>query len=200
MTRKRKLQERHQRRTWLISDTHFHHENIIHYANRPFTDVDEMDRMLTDNWNGTIRNGDLVYFLGDLSFKQPGIMNILNGRKIMVKGNHDTGLPYKMHRYLKVKHKDIQFLLMHDPGEFGRIRSLEGFKGWLIHGHTHNNHPEEYPFINYDNCTINVCVEMTGYAPVAFDTLATIIKEQGNPAGIGYEERLERMPVIEVVE
>lgn len=200
MTRKRKLRDRHESRVWLISDTHFHHENIIHYTNRPFSNVDEMDRMLVDNWNGTIRNSDIVYFLGDLSFKQPGILNILNGRKIMIRGNHDGALSYKMHRYLKVKHNGIQFLLMHDPGEFGKIRSLEGYAGWLIHGHTHNNHPEQYPPISYENCTVNVCVEMTNYAPVAFDTIARLIMENGDPAGIGYEERLERMPVIEVVE
>lgn len=200
MTLKRKLRAKHERKVWLTSDTHFHHANIIHYANRPFGDIDEMDRMLVDNWNGTIRNGDPVYFLGDFCFREQGIMTILNGRKIMIRGNHDTALSYRMHRYLKVRHKDIQFLLMHDPGEFTRMPGLQGYTGWLIHGHTHNNHPEEYPLINYENCTVNVCVEMTNYAPVALDTIARLITENGDPAGIGYEERLERMPVIEVTE
>lgn len=59
-------------RTFVISDTHFHHSNIIKYYFRPFLrcSVDEMNRVLIDNWNRRVNPEDEVYFLGDLAYRR----------------------------------------------------------------------------------------------------------------------------------
>lgn len=81
-------------KTFFIADTHFGHDAIISYENRPFKNVDEMTNTLIDNWNNVVCDEDIVFLLGDFSAYEKE-MNIsicqkLNGRKILVMGNHDT--------------------------------------------------------------------------------------------------------------
>lgn len=48
-----------------IADTHFGHKNILHYDNRPFFTVEEMNNQLADNWQMRVTPNDMVYILGD---------------------------------------------------------------------------------------------------------------------------------------
>lgn len=36
----------------------------------------------------------------------------------------------------------------------------------MIHGHHHNNHPNEYPFVNPRDRLVNISVELTNYRPL----------------------------------
>lgn len=54
---------------YYISYLHFGHANVIGFDNRPFTDVDEMDRFLIDMRNARVRPEDNVYIVGDFSFR-----------------------------------------------------------------------------------------------------------------------------------
>ncbi|MCF6303155.1 MAG: metallophosphoesterase, partial [Devosiaceae bacterium] len=56
---------------WFTADTHFGHQNIIKYSNRPFADVKEMDAALIENWNARVKKGDIVYHLGDVGLCAP---------------------------------------------------------------------------------------------------------------------------------
>ena len=82
---------------YFIADTHFGHKNIIEYENRPFGNVEEMDKVLIKNWNNTVSKADTVFMLGDFSFygkeKTMNICQSLNGKKILVMGNHDKHTP-----------------------------------------------------------------------------------------------------------
>lgn len=80
-------------KTYFTSDTHFHHNNIIEFCNRPFKDVQEMNDKMVDNWNSIVKPDDLVYHLGDYCFgnedKIREINNRLNGNIVLISGNHD---------------------------------------------------------------------------------------------------------------
>lgn len=78
---------------FFTSDTHFGHNNIIRYCNRPFNTVSEHDEVLINNWNKTVGANDTVFHLGDFAFcgsdKMSEILSRLNGHIILIKGNHD---------------------------------------------------------------------------------------------------------------
>lgn len=79
--------------TFFIADTHFDDENIIIYENRPFDCVSDMNKGLISYWNDTVGADDDVYVLGDFGCDTKEnlgkILSQLNGRKYLIKGNHD---------------------------------------------------------------------------------------------------------------
>ena len=165
-------------KVFVVSDLHFDHENIIRFCNRPFRSAREMNRVLVDNWNGAVGNGDVVYYLGDLTYGR-GRRSIdfwlskLNGEIRFIRGNHDTDIITKaevVKNRLPIRYRGHNFLLMHDPYR------PPHYNGWIIHGDKHNNNPKKYPHINNKNRTINVCAEFTGYAPMNLDEIVSKIK------------------------
>ena len=164
-------------RIWFTSDPHYDHANIIKYCHRPFRSVKQMNAVLRRNWNSTIRPDDVVYFVGDMSFGLPSRsprwwLKRLNGRKIYVKGSHDRGIRLSsiipgVSRVSEFEHVTVNgmgFLVVHDP----LSAVVNGWRGWVIHGHLHNTRP----FCDFHGKRFNVSVEVTGYKPVS---LARII-------------------------
>lgn len=164
---------------FVVSDMHFDHKNIIKYCNRPFSSVCDMNRTLIDNWNGSVRKGDRVYYLGDMTLgrKRSSIdfwLSKLNGEVRFIRGNHDLDPIMKavvIEDRFPIKYGGYEFLLMHDP-----YRPPD-WNGWIIHGDKHNTSPVEYPHINRRNKTVNVCVEYTGYTPMNLDVIIAKISE-----------------------
>lgn len=148
---------------FVTSDTHFHHENIIKYCNRPFKNAYEMDEVLVENWNKVIKPLDKVYHLGDVfmhSNHRKDFLKRLNGKKRLIVGNHDDIKNPELHRYFQKIYlwrvfKEFNMVLTHVPLHRDSFRKVD----YNVHGHTHNNGSpsEEY------RC---VCVELTNYTPV----------------------------------
>jgi len=78
---------------YFIADTHFNHENIIKYCDRPFSNAKEMNEYIIQKWNSVVKEDDIVYHLGDVGFGTTEMLkeliNRLNGTKILLRGNHD---------------------------------------------------------------------------------------------------------------
>ena len=162
---------------FVISDTHFGHANIlnfIHYDGmnlRPFHSVDEMNYTMVERWNDVVRPQDKVYHLGDAVFgkKNMFMLGLLNGKKRLVRGNHDL-FPTKLYlEYFDEVYGVRQIngvWLTHVPMHLDCV-SQERVK-MNIHGHLHKNfidHPKYF----------NASVERINYTPISIDE---IIKEK----------------------
>jgi calcineurin-like phosphoesterase family protein len=158
---------------YLISDTHFHHANIIKYTDRPFMNTAEMNETIIKNWNKIVKPNDRVFHLGDVFFCSQDeaykIKSKLNGQVILLKGNHDKHSKewYKQIGFSEVYDKPFilhnKYIMSHYPLEV----DLGSFIN--IHGHVHNRSLELH---NY----VNVSVEAIHYTPVLFDEIRKLFE------------------------
>lgn len=82
---------------YFISDFHFGHSNILNFERKQFNNITEHDNYIINEYNKVIKKDDIVYILGDLGCAGYGTTRDylqqcflkLNGKKIIVAGNHD---------------------------------------------------------------------------------------------------------------
>jgi calcineurin-like phosphoesterase family protein len=167
-----------EREVFVIGDLHLGHHAIIRYCARPFPewDGDTMDEVLIANWNHTVRPGDRVFYLGDLSYNRSGAVlrnyrDRLNGRITFIRGNHDTGMPDAVEHDL-LRYQGEEILFVHNPK-----KAPDGFAGWIVHGHTHNSDLRRSPFVDTGRRRINVSAEVIGYRPVSLSSIFARIRE-----------------------
>ena len=79
---------------YYTADLHLGYAPML--AHRPFESVQAMDETLIRNWNETVGPDDTVYIVGDFSYNGGVVpaqyFRRLQGRKHLIRGNHDTGL------------------------------------------------------------------------------------------------------------
>lgn len=173
-------------RTFLISDTHFNHTNILSFRKvngeplRLFSSTEEMNEVMIQNWNLVVGPKDKVYHLGDVAFKGAKALEILsrlNGDKVLIKGNHDIHKPSAYLQYfrdIRAYHILDKLLLAHVPVH---PISLERWRG-QIHGHLHDNVVGDIKYFN-------VSVEQINYTPIDFEEIREYFNIYGNTNPIG---------------
>lgn len=159
-------------KVFFIADTHFGHKNIIEYENRPFKDIYEMDKIIINNWNKTVKAQDKVFVLGDFSFyakeKTNEICNKLNGIKTLIKGNHDDN---SNKYYFNCGFENVIeypiifnefFILSHEP-----IYINSNMPYGNIFGHVHGNKT----YCDYTAQSFCVSIERIEYMPIEFNEI-----------------------------
>lgn len=81
----------------IISDNHFLHKNIIEYCKRPFSSVDKMNEVMFKAWNEVVTDKKHVIHCGDIALRhkltvselEEKVLNKLNGKIYLIRGNHD---------------------------------------------------------------------------------------------------------------
>lgn len=180
---------------YFISDTHFYHENIIDYCNRPFKNVEEMNHTLITNWNQVIQSDSIVIIGGDFIFsgsieKIKTLLDNLKGIKILVFGNHDY--QNKLDREIiknffnitadaldfqvfdeELEDKMMKFHITHYPNEFWTRGAIH------LHGHIHSG-----PFSTSSEKTMfkpmryDIGVDNNDFKPISYKQIKTIITKQ----------------------
>ena len=163
---------------WLISDTHFNHSKILEFTQggrsiRPFSNVDEMNQTMLDNWANTVKPQDTVIHLGDVLFGENKVEWLeanfakLPGKKHLILGNHDNP------KFLAPFFKSIKLwselpgmVLSHAPLHEQTLNESHRFKDGIlnVHGHIHTNACPPGPY----KC---VSVEQINFTPLDIEEL-----------------------------
>ena len=175
-------------------DTHFNHRGLLkiqlHNGTesgiRDFKNVQEMNEIMIHKWNETVKDGDLVYHLGDFAFppKIDGtpvdeILDKLNGQIYLIKGNHDDKNIdlFKDQKkiikiidiaYIRLENKQ-KVMLCHYPMLSWRT-SIHG--SWHLFGHCHGSldHPRTY--------ALDVGVDTNNFYPYSEIEIINIFKHR----------------------
>ena len=164
---------------WVISDTHIGHYNFLKFTDdegslvRPFNSVDEMDECILDSWNSQVKEGDIVYHLGDVCIcsqaKFKSLWPKFNGSKRLIVGNHDnikflsSGGFFKKVTMWRV-FPEYGLIFSHVPMHEDNTKGL-----FNVHGHTHHRGSPEGRYFN-------VCCEPLGYKPIHIEDLAFVAR------------------------
>jgi calcineurin-like phosphoesterase family protein len=169
---------------FVVSDHHFGHANIIKYCDRPFTSVGDMDTTLLNRHFETVEPDDVVIHLGDVAMDMRTGEDTIEqmeaiGGDLLVQGNHDVGLsdgqaPFPVLDSCVLTHGEYTFYCTHRPADVP-----DRWDGWVLHGHTHNNDLDTYPFLSYDDQRVNVGVDLLEFRPISLETITTLINHCG---------------------
>lgn len=176
---------------FFTADEHYWHKRIHlpEYSNRPWDNPKDMVEGLIKNHNQVVEQKDYVFHLGDVCFCNVGkaaeIFDRLNGKHIILTGDHDESTMMRLHRkqlcknilhaykdaYLKLEIHGTSIVICHY--QFHRWWKSH-FNSWNLYGHAHGR-----------SFTIgrqwDVGVDNNNYFPVSFDWLKEKFKYINNP-------------------
>ncbi len=166
---------------YFTGDTHFCHKNIIRYCNRPFTNMDEMNRFIINEWNKTVGEKDIIYHLGDFAWRNlkaaEEILKQLKGRKFLCIGYHDKKI-LKLAGYFE----DIKesFLIKIGKNQFiflshylHKIWPKSHHGSWHLFAHSHSG---MNAYAEQEGKLLDVGVDGHNFRPWFFDEIAEIME------------------------
>jgi len=177
---------------FFTSDSHFFHDNIIKYCNRPFSNAIEMNEALISNWNSVVPEDGNVFMAGDFihTGKIESVQNIvdkLNGRIWWILGNHCyqsrhdrkvvsdivQGRQMDAATVLIKNDNDQRLFISHYPHLYWPRDT------WHLHGHIHSGpnstSSEKAPF---HPLRLDVGVDNCEYKPISYQQVKDIINKQ----------------------
>ena len=160
---------------YFIADTHFGDDNIRRYENRPFENTVQMEQEIIKRWNNVVKDTDRVYVLGDFGADkyEKDLLNKLNGKIYLVKGNHDeySNDYYRNAGFIEVYDLPVIlgdfWILSHEP-----LYVNSNMPYANIFGHVHNS-PIYKTYSSQHYC---VSAERIDYTPVSMKQIMKKVK------------------------
>lgn len=165
---------------WFSADYHLSHKNIIKYCDRPFEGVEVMDETILKNLNDAVKPGDILYFLGDLTFDKKVATDFFESFKSIqihyIIGNHDNKAVIniaKEHCVTVSSLKDIKVEEQHITlcHYAMRVWNKSHFNSWQLFGHSHGT-------LSSVGKQHDVGVDSNNFSPISFEDLIELMKEK----------------------
>lgn len=174
-------------KTFFTADLHLFHKNIIKYCKRPFENLDEMHETIKQNWNMVVSPIDHVYIVGDVAFsngvedKVVTYLKNLNGKKFLIRGNHDKKLDSRIlaefqwvKDYYKLKvstpYEDQEIVLLHYAM---KVWDKSHHGSWHLYGHSHGSLKDDPNALSMD-----IGVDANNFIPLSFEQVSEILKRK----------------------
>lgn len=185
----------------VISDTHYGHNNIVRYTERPGFDAGgerhdfgRHNRLMDERWRAAVSSDDLVLHVGDVAMNAEAVDRycaLLPGDVVYVPGNHDKKRvkdalaeigwrnvgPFTI-AWRNPEGREILVRVSHRP-----IMSLQAGEG-NAHGHVHNGPRLQGYLDKFTAAHFNLSVEEIGYGPIDLGPVLAQIE-----AGINHSAR-----------
>lgn len=170
------------------ADTHFNHLKILEYGRAKIADtIEEHTEVLIKNWNSVVTYADTTYLLGDVCFQ--GIENVkhigrLNGKKILIAGNHDCKKAYKPEfaKYFDqiescFEYRKRKWLFTHYPVH---PYIIDGERYELnVHGHMHAGYIRCHRLSEIeDHRYMCVSMDRINFTPISVDEISSDLKRR----------------------
>ena len=175
---------------FITSDLHLGHNKSFIYEARGFETVEEMNAEIIRRWNSVVGEEDDVFILGDLvmgSLENLRLLEELNGRIHIVRGNHDTDNRWEHYKQIRnvvemenslyLRYDGYKFYLSHYPTITTRADVMKPLKKCLVNlcGHTHTKDPfEDWGLGMIYHCE----VDAHDCAPVRIEDIITDLKQK----------------------
>ena len=156
---------------YFTADQHFLHKNVIKYCDRPFKDVEEMDKEIIKRHNEVVNDDDTVIHAGDFTLANTEIavkyIKRLKGNHIFLMGSHDRWL--KNGKYVWKKTIEGQFIFVCHYAF--RVWERSHYNSWNLFGHSHSS-------LEPQGKQWDIGVDNNNFYPVSFVDLKNIMKNR----------------------
>jgi calcineurin-like phosphoesterase family protein len=163
---------------YFTADLHLGHANIINYCARPFKNADEMDSIIVRNFVETIKAGDSLYILGDLSFDTEKATRFLSNfpkESIhYIRGNHDKNITKGFMKNFCVSYHNIEDIKIEGQKITLCHYAMRTWNGschgtWQLFGHSHGK------LAPRKGKQFDVGVDTNGFKPYSFEDVKRIM-------------------------